>query len=218
MKINADFTKPAVVTPETTSWRGSPEPGVERLMLDRIGDEVARATSLVRYAPHSRFASHVHDLGEEFLVLDGVFSDDTGNFGPGTYVRNPPGSAHAPWSEPGATIFVKLRQFDLHDASRVVIDSTTAPWQDGHEDRVRTLALHTCGAEVASLLRLDAGARLRDQYYAGGAEILVLDGSLETECARLGIWGWLRLPAGAIQTLASPTGCTAYVKTGHLRA
>jgi len=93
-------------------------------MLDRIGDEVARATSIVRYAPHSRFAPHTHGGGEEFLVLDGVFQDEHGDYPTGTYVRNPPTSRHTPGSEPGCTIFVKLLQFDPDDRTPVRIDTS----------------------------------------------------------------------------------------------
>jgi anti-sigma factor ChrR (cupin superfamily) len=73
MKLNADFTKRAVVHAATLGWKASPMPGVERRMLDRVGDEVARATSIVRYAPGSHFSPHVHGGGEEFLVLEGAF-------------------------------------------------------------------------------------------------------------------------------------------------
>src|SRR6516165_7170873 len=60
--------------------------------VHRIGDEVARATSVVRYAPKSRFSAHIHGGGEEFLVLDGVFQDEHGDFPVGSYIRNPPTS------------------------------------------------------------------------------------------------------------------------------
>jgi hypothetical protein len=63
-------------------------------MLDRIGDEVARATSIVRYAPASHFSPHVHDGGEEFLVLEGTFQDEHGDYPVGSYVRNPPTSVN----------------------------------------------------------------------------------------------------------------------------
>lgn len=74
--INADFEQRVVIQPTDYQWIESPMPGVERMMLDRVGDEIARATSLVRFAPHSVFSSHNHSGGEEFLVLEGVFSDE----------------------------------------------------------------------------------------------------------------------------------------------
>jgi anti-sigma factor ChrR (cupin superfamily) len=119
MKLNADFTKRAVVHAATLDWQASPMAGVERRMLDRIGDEVARATSIVRYAPGSQFSPHVHGGGEEFLVLEGVFQDEHGDFPAGSYVRNPPGSRHTPGSMLGCTMFVKLWQFDLADRKRI---------------------------------------------------------------------------------------------------
>ena len=123
MNLNADFTKRAVVHAATLDWKASPMPGVERRMLDRIGDEVARATSIVRYAPESQFSPHVHGGGEEFLVLEGVFQDEHGDFPAGTYVRNPPQSSHTPGSKPGCTMFVKLWQFDLADRTHVRLDT-----------------------------------------------------------------------------------------------
>src|SRR5262245_17083811 len=87
--LRADFSKRVVVATRDEPWLPSPQRGVDRCMLDRIGGEVARATSLVRYAPASRFPSHRHDGGEGFLVLDGVVSDEHGNYSAGTVGRNP---------------------------------------------------------------------------------------------------------------------------------
>ncbi len=123
MNINADLSQRAVVRSEELPWVESPLPGVDRRMLERDGGEVARATSIVRYAPDSAFSAHTHGGGEEFLVLEGVFSDESGDFGPGMYVRNPPGSRHAPRSGPGCTIFVKLRQMDPNDQEFVRVDT-----------------------------------------------------------------------------------------------
>ena len=123
MNLNADFTKRAFVHAATLDWKTSPMPGVKRRMLDRIGDEVARATSIVRYAPGSHFSPHVHGGGEEFLVLEGVFQDEHGDFPAGCYVRNPPQSRHTPGSKPGCTMFVKLWQFDLADRRHVRLDT-----------------------------------------------------------------------------------------------
>src|SRR4029434_3257451 len=65
MKINADLGQRAVVYSEELPWVASPLPGVDRRMLERDGEEVARATSVVRYAPNSSFDAHVHGGGEE---------------------------------------------------------------------------------------------------------------------------------------------------------
>src|SRR5260221_11120889 len=123
MRINADFTKRASVHAGESEWVKSPMPGVERRMLDRVGDEVARATSIVRYAPGTAFSPHSHLGGEEFFVLDGIFQDERGDYPAGSYVRNPPASRHTPRSQAGCTIFVKLFQFDPADRSHVTIDT-----------------------------------------------------------------------------------------------
>src|SRR6476661_2253843 len=139
--INADFTKRVVLATNDLPWSPSPQAGVERRLLDRIGGEVARATSLVRYAPASAFPAHSHALGEEFLVLDGVFSDEHGDYPAGTYVRNPPGSRHSPRTAPGCTILVKLRQMAPSEKTRLVIDSTTAHWHPAAQAGLTILPL-----------------------------------------------------------------------------
>src|ERR1700745_648801 len=131
MEINSDFSQRVVVHAALLRWVPSPIMGVDRRMLDRIGDEVARATSIVRYAPGSHFSPHTHGGGEEFLVLDGVFQDEHGDYPAGTYVRNPPTSSHTPGSEPGCTIFVKLWQFDPDDRTPVRIDTAALAFARG---------------------------------------------------------------------------------------
>ena len=105
MELNADFSQKVVVDTDSLEWQPSPMKGVDRRMLDRIGDEVARATTIVRYAPGSKFSAHSHGGGEEFIVLDGVFQDEHGDYPAGTYVRNPPTTSHTPGSDAGCTIF-----------------------------------------------------------------------------------------------------------------
>src|ERR1700752_5172962 len=123
MELNADFSQRVVVHAAYLAWIPSPVAGVERRMLDRIGDEGARATSIVRYAPDSRFPAHTHGGGEEFLVLDGVFEDEHGDYPAGAYVRNPPTSRHTPGSTRGCVLFVKLRQFDPQDRKAIRLDT-----------------------------------------------------------------------------------------------
>ena len=147
MKINADFSRRVVIRPADYRWVPSPMPGVERMMLDRIGEEVARATSLVRYAPDSRFSRHVHGGGEEFFVLEGVFADEHAEYPRGTYVRNPIGTAHTPRVGPeGCTIFVKLHQFERDDTMPVVVDTTAAARDASGDTGVETLDLHSFGS------------------------------------------------------------------------
>ena len=170
MELNADFSKRVVVHSEQIDWQPSPMPGVDRRMLDRIGDEVARATSIVRYAPGSKFSAHTHTGGEEFIVLEGVFQDEHGDYPAGTYVRNPPTTAHTPGSDEGCTIFVKLWQFDLDDRTQFSRDMASEA-KDGYA------VLHRDDRETVSYHQLGAGEAL-GQDLPGGGELLVLSGSL----------------------------------------
>lgn len=216
MRINADFDRPALVIPRDDDWVCSPETGVDRLMLDRVGDEVARATSIVRYAPGSSFPGHLHAKGEEFLVLDGVFSDENGDYPSGTYVRNPPGSRHAPRSDNGCRILVKLRQFEPHDLAPVTIDTNDGSlWQDAGGATLR-LALHNFGNEHVEMRRITAGKELVLDGESGGAELLVVHGALWFGPTRLRDEGWLRLPRGCSEVLLAEQDTIAWVKTGHL--
>ena len=216
MELNADFTERAVVLSEEQPWVASPLPGVERRMLDRIGGEVARATSIVRYAPESAFSPHTHGGGEEFLVLDGVFSDEHGDYGPGMYVRNPVGSSHTPSSRDGCTIFVKLWQMEPDDQDFVRIDTASAPWHPGLVDGLEVMPLFSRGPENVALVRWKPGTVFQPHTHIGGEEILVLDGVFEDEHGRYPKGAWLRSPAGSVHRPFSKEGCTIYVKTGHL--
>jgi anti-sigma factor ChrR (cupin superfamily) len=220
MLLHSDFSRRATVTADQHRWVASPQPGVERAMLDRLGGERARATSLVRYARDSVFPPHGHPGGEEILVLSGTFTDGSGHFGPGWYLRNPPGSAHQPSSADGALIFVKLWQMPADDGRTVRIDTRDpAAWrQDGPQ---AVCLLHATEHEQVSLLRLPPGHALHADTQ-GGAELLVIDGQLSDDApndgaAVLGPLGWLRLPPGAAPALrAGASGATVYLKTGHL--
>ena len=215
--VNADFAQRVVIATDTLPWIPSPQAGVERRMLDRIGGEVARATSLVRYAGASAFPAHQHGLGEEFLVLDGVFSDEHGDYPKGTYVRNPPGSRHTPRTEPGCTILVKLRQMKPTEAARVVIDTSAAAWEETGTSGLTRLRLHEDPGERVGLERLAPGTHLHDVDCPGGEEIFLLSGRLKDEYGDYGAGAWIRNPAGFRRSLESPDGATYWVKRGHLR-
>lgn len=217
MQLNADFTQRAVVHAATLEWTLSPVAGVERRMLDRIGGEVARATSIVRYAPHSHFSRHTHEGGEEFFVLEGVFQDEQGDYPAGSYVRNPPTSAHTPGSEQGCTILVKLWQFDATDRLQVRIDTTKRTYQpDPLRAGVEVMTLYQDGPEVVALERWRADAQVELRSSAG-LELVVLEGDFSdaSDCFRY--QSWLRLPPWSVERVqAGPQGCRVWVKSGHL--
>jgi len=219
MRINAEFDRRAAVHPAPGAWVASPMPGVERLMLDRIGGEVARATSLVRYAPGSAFSGHVHAGGEEYLVLEGVFQDEAGDHPVGTYVRNPPGSAHVPASAPGCTIFVKLWQFDPKDLQPLRAEIPALPRaEDPLRPGVRLAPLVARQDEVVRIEDWAPGARV-PLLAPRGLELLVLAGGFREAGEDFGRHAWLRLPPGYRGAAeAGPAGATVWAKAGHLAA
>lgn len=196
-------------------WVASPQPGVARVMLDRIGAERARATSLVRYQPDSVFPAHGHPGGEEILVLSGTFSDDSGDHGPGWYLRNPPGSSHQPSSGDGALIFVKLWQMPEDESTTVRIDThDPAMWH--REATHEVCPLYQSAYEQVSLQRFPSGAPMTVDTH-GGAELLVLAGQLVEGGERFERGSWMRLPPGDRGVfMAGDEGVTVYLKTGHL--
>ncbi|MYL22906.1 cupin [Halomonas alkaliantarctica] len=220
MRLNADFSQFAAIRPSDYRWVDSPSPGVERMMLDRIGDEVARATSLVRYAPHSQFGRHTHDGGEEILVLEGVFADEHGTYPAGSYLRNPIGTGHTPHiGAEGALIFVKLHQFDLNDTLQLAIPAHQHPWQPDRRPGITYKMLHTFGQERVSLERWEADIAVDYPTLTGGLELLVLEGSLWDNATEYPAGSWCRYPVGAAPQLrAGNEGAMFYLKRGHLSA
>jgi len=216
MRINFDLGERVVLETENMDWAPSPQAGVERRMLDRESAESGPATTVVRFAPESYFSPHTHTGGEEFLVLDGVFSDEMGDFGPGMYVRNPVGSTHQPHSKDGCTIFVKLCQMDERDQDIVRIDTTSAPWHPGLVDGLSVMPLHSFGEENVALVKWQPGTRFSPHPHPNGEEILVLEGTFEDEQGAYPKGSWIRNPPGSFHEPWSTEGCIIYVKTGHL--
>lgn len=218
MELNADFSKRIVMQADALPWIASPMPGVRRRMLDRIGDEVARATTIVSYAPGSRFAPHLHGGGEEFIVLEGVFEDEHGAYPAGCYIRNPPQSRHAPGSLPGCVLFVKLWQFDPTDRTSVRL----------HFDQMESIAVPARRGVTVTPLFCDQRESVRIENWApgtqttvdtsGGAELFVITGSFVEGDDDLHAHAWLRVPIGGnAQVVAGPDGARVWIKNGHLR-
>ena len=194
MQINTDLSQKLAVNSGDLPWLASPQKGVERVMLERDGDEIARATSLVRYAPKSSFSGHQHDLGEEFLVLEGEFQDEHGQYSAGTYVKNPPGSSHTPFTDTGCTLFVKLRYLDPLDDERVVINTQSSKWFAGMVPGLTVLPLFSFGTTSTALVRWAPGTYFNPHRHFGGEEIFVIDGVFEDEHGRYPKGTWLRSP------------------------
>lgn len=217
--LNDDFSRFVVMHTKTMDWQASPSRGVWRKRLDLEGaSESSRVTSLVRYEPGSHFSSHPHPGGEEILVLEGVFSDETGDYPSGSFLLNPDGFVHSPFSVEGCTIFVKLRQYAGRDRPRVVFDSARAKWRPGHEESAAYLPLYRdlSHPERIDLVRLDGGAALKPSVQPGGAEMFILEGDLDEGETQYEAGDWIRYPPGATLRLASRNGARFYLKRGHL--
>lgn len=216
MRLNDDLGQRTLVHAASMDWAASPVKGVERRMLFRIGEEKARATSIVRYAPGSQFSRHAHPGGEEFLVLEGTFQDESGDFPTGTYVRNPPGTGHAPGAEQGCTIFVRLWQFRKHDRERVVRlpgEGAIAGLRPG----VRSSVILFDGADERVLLedwQPDSDIELINRQ---GLELLVIAGTFADGVDTLDRWSWLRLPVGeSLRARVGPRGARVWYKFAPL--
>jgi anti-sigma factor ChrR (cupin superfamily) len=213
--LNMDLAKRVVVDTASQDWVASPSPNVWRKPLAREAAEHGHTTSIVRFEPGSYFPEHDHPLGEEIFVLDGVFSDEHGDYGAGTYIRNPPGSRHSPFSREGCTLFVKLDQFDCDDTAAVRIDTRSAPWLPG-QGRLEVMPLHDFRGEHVALVKWPAGERFQPHSHFGGEEILVLSGEFRDEFGRYPAGSWLRSPHMSRHHPFVEEPTVIWVKVGHL--
>lgn len=213
--LNMNFSEHVIIDSRQMPWQASPISGVERKPLAREAAESGHATSIVRYAPGSQFARHIHPAGEEIFVLEGVFSDETGDYPAGSYIRNPPGSSHAPFSEQGCTLFVKLAQFAEGDTETVRIDTRTAPWYQG-QGRLQVMPLHSFDVEHTALVKWPKNERFVQHRHFGGEEILVLSGTFIDEHGEYPTHSWLRSPHMSEHWPYVKEETVIFVKTGHL--
>ncbi len=213
--LNMDFAKRVVIDTDSQSWQASPRPGVWRKPLAREEAERGHASSIVRYAAGASFARHEHPLGEEILVLDGIFSDQSGDFGPGSYLRNPPGSAHAPFSASGCVLLVKLHQFQPDDRVQVRVDTRHAQWLPG-QGRLQVMPLHDFAGEHVALVKWPAGERFQRHRHYGGEEIFVLSGEFRDEFGVYPAGSWMRNPHLSEHQPYVDQDTVIWVKVGHL--
>ena len=217
MNIHSDLSERIVLHTDGLAWHASPIQGVERQMLDRVGEEVARATSVVRYAPNTEFTPHAHDGGEEILVLDGCFSDERGDYPAGMYLRNPPGSRHAPFSNDGCTLFVKLRQFAPTDSQELRLNTKASDWYPGLVPGLSVMPLHEHDGVSTALVRWAPNTVFNPHVHPGGEEIYVLDGVFHDEFGVYPRGSWIRSPRYSKHApFTKDEGALIYVKVGHL--
>jgi len=213
--LNMDFSKAVVINTNDQPWIASPMPGVERKPLAREDAERGHATSIVRYKPGASFSAHGHPLGEEILVLEGIFSDESGDYPAGTYFRNPEGFRHAPFSKEGCVILVKLHQFQTGDNHRVLIDTNSTEWRAGIGG-LKVMPLHEFGAESVALVKWPAGEHFQPHTHFGGEEIYVISGEFIDEHGRYPAGTWIRSPHQSRHDPYVEVETIILVKVGHL--
>lgn len=216
--LNGEIGVRTVMHGSDLDWSASPSGTVWRKRFHRVGPaEAGQVTSMVRYEPGSSFPVHDHPDGEEILVLDGVFSDEHGDWPAGTYLLNPEGFRHAPFSKPGCLLWVKLRQYSGSGRRHVAIDTNEMPWQPiDHGAHRKTLYDDPGFEDRVTLERWPTGYSPDVVDYSDGAELFVIDGGFEDEYGHYQAGSWLRLPADSRHAPHSKTGCTLYIKRGGL--
>lgn len=212
--LNMDFSQYLIINTDDMEWIPSPAGGVLRKPLARAEQERGHATSIVRYEKGAKFSSHPHPLGEEILVLEGIFSDETGDYGPGSYIRNPPGSQHAPFSQEGCVILVKLHQFAADDKQQLVIDTKKQNWVNVGEG-TQIIPLHHHANEEVCLLNLSVGAELVNDG-AIGTELFIIEGKLQSGEETYLPRTWLRNGSRQIKRIKAEQDSVIWLKTGHL--
>lgn len=213
--LNMNFDERVVINTLTQKWQDSPLPGITRKALAREEAERGHATSIVRYQPGASFSAHDHPLGEEILVLEGVFSDESGDYPAGSYIRNPEGFRHAPFSKEGCLLLVKLHQFQNDDSEQVRIDTKNTEWLPGIGN-LEVMPLHSFKGESTALVHWPAGEHFQPHVHAGGEEIYVISGEFIDEHGRYGAGTWLRNPHMSRHNPYVEQDTVILVKVGHL--
>jgi len=213
--LNTDLSEKVVIDTHEMDWALSPCDGVKRKPLSWQYPEHGPTTSMVQFAPGSSFSAHVHPLGEEILVLDGVFSDEHGDYGKGSYLRNPPGSRHSPFTREGCRLFVKLDQFIASDSRHLALDTHSNAWLPG-QGGLEVMPLHEFEQEHTALVKWPAGERFQPHRHFGGEEILVLSGTFKDEYGEYPAGSWIRSPHMSQHYPFVDEETVIWVKTGHL--
>ncbi|HEY9660047.1 MAG TPA: cupin domain-containing protein, partial [Allocoleopsis sp.] len=103
-QMHPDDQQRVVVDTQQADWQPGLVDGLQVMPLHNYGTE---NVALVKWAPGTHFQTHRHWVGEEIFVLDGIFEDEFGTYPKGTWIRNPSGSLHTPFSHTGCLIYVK---------------------------------------------------------------------------------------------------------------
>lgn len=216
--IHADIGKRIVIKSDDYSWKPSAIPGIQQMVLDRIGGVMAHSTTIMRYTTGSECAAWAENGSVEVFVLNGTFTDELGKYSTGAYVRNPKGTLSAQEAEAKeCTLFVKSHPFAKNHTQRTVIDTRKSNWRPGVVEALQVLPLHECEGEHTALVRWAPHTQFHLHSHRGGEEILVLEGVFYDEYDRYPTGTWIRSPHLSTHTpFTKEEGALIYVKVGHL--
>ncbi len=215
INLNMDFSKKIQLNTSEMDWQNSPSPDVLRKPLSRANQESGHATSIVKYKPGAKFNQHYHKKGEEIFVLEGTFSDEYGDYPKGTYLRNPDGTFHSPFSKDGCILFVKLAQFQQDDKQQLVINTQSQTWLDGIGG-LKVMPLHSHVHEHTALVKWPKNEQFHAHNHFGGEEIFVLQGTFQDQFGVYPKGTWIRSPHNSQHKPFVEEDTVIWVKTGHL--
>jgi anti-sigma factor ChrR (cupin superfamily) len=213
--LNMQFDQKVVIDTDLMEWQGSPSEGVWRKPLAREEAERGHATAVVKFEAGMSFSPHDHPLGEEILVLEGTFSDEHGDYPAGSYIRNPEGYRHKPFSKEGCTIFVKLHQFQDQDLETLRVNINQTEWLPG-QGNLQVMPLHSFGVEHTALVKWPANEVFQPHRHFGGEEVFVLSGTFIDEHGSYSQHHWIRSPHLSQHHPRVEEETVIWVKTGHL--
>lgn len=225
VELHADKSKSVLVNTDSLEWVSTGASGVHRKLIERLGGEVARATSIVSFEPNKTFPAHTHGGGEEFLVLEGAWNDEWAVQPKYTYVRNYIGSRHSPSiGAAGCTILVKLRQMSHEhreaDHTQWDVSPDSPTWVKGVSDHRWTMTVYNSPFETVHFERWMPGTTAIVEVPTGGEEVFVIEGDFSDELGDHKTWSWARnAKAGEKRSrVAGPKGCFLYIKSRHLQS
>jgi anti-sigma factor ChrR (cupin superfamily) len=215
--IHSDFSQRIVITPKDYLWQSSLIGGVEQMVLEHAVGDGLRSSSIIRYIKNSILTGRLHG-NQEFYVLEGIYSDESGEHAAGSYLRYPAGVSHTyKIGTEGATLFLKSNQIGKGDLQQVIMDTNVCQWRQGLVEGLNVISLHEFEGEHVALVKWAPHTQFNTHKHWGGEEIFVLEGIFHDEYGQYSKGSWLRSPHLSQHTpYTEKEGALIYVKVGHL--
>jgi anti-sigma factor ChrR (cupin superfamily) len=147
-----------------------------------------------------------------------VFQDEHGDYPEGTYLRNPAGSKHMPFSRLGCTIFVKLGRFMKDDTAQKNLQTSQQKWLPQKTNPgIKEMLLHSHQGEKTLFIKVSPNTEFEWCHKGKGEEILIINGELHEGQHIYPKGTWLRFGEGGLRKRYTKSNETIlFMKTGHL--